>query len=567
LSLDSAGNVYLAGGSNSADFPTAVGPNLIPSGNMDGFVTKLDPNGNLVYSGFIGGSQFDSIRGNAVDAAGNQYVIGRSVNTENANDPPYTFPSKVGPDLTHNGGFSDAFVAKINAAGDDVLYAGFIGGDQIDYGRGVAVDAQGFAYYVGWTNSDETSFPALGGPDLTYNGGAENWGASFPQYGDGFVARVVPDGSTFASSGFVGGTGSDAIFAVRLDAAGGVILAGHTTSTETSLPVKFGPDLSYNGSNPTEPYGDILVGKLKPTMNEWEFLGFAGGEEQDRAWRMDIDTLGRIYMVGNTRSKRSSFPHMGAGPRLSEGGEEDGHLVVVSANGSRILYGSYFAGSGRESVRAVAVDLQGYVHIAGWSDSPEFPLVKGPDLVKPGGVDGFVARVLPFELLLRAGNAIDPATRERTDMLYVNGQVGDGFRRTIFIPYGGGPVTITVDAIGFDGKPLAESDFLLYVWNGEPSAREASHITMPNGEAIGTAAFPTPLSQGSQSIQGLTTLVNTFGQRNLLGHPYFADMKPAPAQFSVDIPGPGVYTLQALIADPNKRTGVTLSNAIVLIVQ
>jgi beta-propeller repeat-containing protein len=567
LSLDSAGNVYVAGGTNSPDFPTAVGPNLVLSGNLDGFVTKLDPNGNLVYSGFIGGSQFDSIRGNEVDAAGNHYVIGRSVDTEDINDPPYTFPSEVGPDLTHNGGFSDAFVAKVNAAGDDVLYAGFIGGDQIDYGRDVAVDAQGFAYYVGWTNSDETSFPALGGPDLTYNGGEGLWGGSFLQYGDGFISRVVPDGSSFASSGYVGGTGSDALFGVRLDAAGGVILAGHTTSTEASLPVKFGPDLSYNGGNPQEPYGDILVGKLKPTMNEWEFLGFVGGDDQDRAWRMDTDTLGRIYMVGNTRSDRSSFPHMGTGPRVNDGGNEDGHLVVVSANGGRVLYGGYFAGSGRETVRDVAVDPQGYVHVTGWSDSPEFPLVIGPDLVKPGGVDGFVARVLPFELLLRAGNAIDPATRERTDMLYLNGQVGDGFRRTVFVPYGGGTITIDVEAIGYDGKPLAESDFVLYVWNGEPSAREASHITLPNGETIGTAAFPTPLSQGSQSIQGLTTLVNTFGKNSLLGNPYFSSVKPAPAQLSVDIPGPGVYTLQALIEDPNKPTGVTLSNAIVLIVQ
>lgn len=567
IALDPSGNVYVAGGTNSDDFPTAVGPYLTLSGNLDGFVTKLDPDGNLVYSGFLGGSQFDSIRGNEVDAAGNHYVIGRSVDTEDVNDPPYTFPTEVGPDLTHNGGFSDAFVAKINAAGDDVLYAGFIGGGAIDYGRDVDIDAQGFAYYVGWTNSDENTFPALGGPDLSYNGGEENWGGPFPQYGDGFISRVLPDGSAFASSGYVGGTGSDAVFGVRVDAFGGVTMAGHTTSTEASLPVKFGPDLTYNGGNPQEPYGDILVGKLKPTMNEWEYLGFVGGDDQDRAWRMDTDARGRVYMVGNTRSGRNSFPHQGTGPRLNEGGVEDGHLVVISANGGRILYGTYFAGAARETVRSVAVDPQGYVHVAGWSESPEFPLVKGPDLVKPGGTDGFVSRVLPFDLLLRAGNAIDPATRERTDMLYVNGQVGDGFRRTVFLPYGGGTVTIDVDAIGFDGKPLAESDFVLYVWEGEPSAREASHLTLPDGQTIGTSAFPTPLSIESNAIQGLHTIANTTKFKNLLGNPSMESVKPAPAKLSVDLPGPGTYTLQALIEDPNKPTGVTLSNAIVLIIQ
>ena len=566
LCVDPAGNVYVAGGTNSTDFPTAVGPYLTQSGSLDGFVTKLDSDGNLVYSGFLGGSQFDSIRGNAVDAEGNHYVIGRTVDTGDPSDPPYTFPTEVGPDLTHNG-LSDAFIAKVNANGDDVLYCGFIGGLEIDYGRDVEVDAQGYAYYVGWTNSDETTFPAVGGPDLTYNGGEQNWGANFPQYGDGFLSRVTPDGSAFASSGYVGGTGSDAIFGVRIDGFGGVYLAGHTTSTESSLPVTYGPDLTFNGAPPTEPYGDALVGKLNPTLTDWEYLGFVGGDNQDRAWRMDIDDLGRMYIVGNTRSDRLSFPHQGHGPRLNEGGDEDGYVAMISSNGSRVLYGSYFAGEGREIVRDVALDPAGYVHVAGWSNSTSFPLVVGPDLVKPGGVDGFVSRVLPFELLLRAGNAIDPATRERTEMLYVNGQIGDGAERRLFVPYGGGTVTIDVDAIGFDGKPLAESQFVLYVWQGEPSARQASHIEDPSGVSVGTGAFPTPLATGTSSVQGLWTLVNTTGRKNLLGAPISPQNKPAPSTLDVDLPGPGTYTLQALIEDPNKPSGITLSNVIVLIVQ
>ncbi|MCH2101116.1 MAG: SBBP repeat-containing protein [Planctomycetes bacterium] len=565
LSVDAAGNVYVGGGTNSSDFPTAVGPYLTQSGSLDGFVTKIDPNGNLVYSGFIGGSQFDSIRGNAVDAEGNHYVIGRTVDTGNPNDPPYTFPTEVGPDLTHNG-LSDAFVAKINDTGDDVLYCGFIGGSDIDYGRDVEIDAQGYAYYVGWTNSDETTFPVVGGPDLTYNGGEELWGGNFAQYGDGFLSRITPDGSNFASNGYVGGTGSDAIFSVRIDGFGGVYIAGHTTSTEASLPVTYGPDITFNGAPSNEPYGDALVGKLKPSLTDWEYLGFVGGDSQDRAWRMDIDDFGRMYIVGNTRSDQLSFPHQGHGARLHEGGDEDGYVAMISANGSRVLYGSYFAGEGREVVRDVAVDSDGYVHVAGWSNSTSFPLVSGPDVVKPGGVDGFVSRVLPFDLLIRAGNAIDPTTRERTEMLYVNGQIGDGAERRLFVPYGGGSVTIDVDAIGFDGKPLAESDFVLYVWQGEPGAREASHLVAPSGLSVGTGAFPTPLATGTSSVEGLWTLINTTGRPKLLGKPISPRKKPAPLTMNVDLPGPGTYTLQALIEEPNKPSRITLSNVIVLIV-
>lgn len=567
LSLDPAGNVYIAGGTTSTDFPTAVGPYLTHSGNFDGFLTKLDPTGALVYSGFLGGSQFDSIRGNAVDAAGNHYVIGRSVDTQKPEDPPYTFPTEVGPVLTHSGS-SDAFVAMVNAAGDDVVYCGFIGGDGIDYGRDVDVDALGYAYYVGWTNCDETSFPVIGGPDVTYNGGEEFWsGNPQPQYGDGFLARVVPDGSRFAACGYVGGTGSDALFSVRVAPDRSVHIAGHTTSDETQLPVVFGPDLTYNGAPPTEPYGDILVGKLDPGMTSYQYLGYVGGDRLDRAWRMDIDRYGRTYLVGNTLSDRTTFPHQGHGPRVNHANDIDASIAMITANGSRVLYGGFFAGEEREVIRSVAVGDDGYVHVTGWTDSTSFPLVNGPDLIKPGGRDGFVSRFLPFNLLVRAGNAIDPTTLERTDVLFVNGQAGDGERRIMFIPYGGGSVTIDVDALGYDGTPLTEADFVLYVWEGEAGEREISHVLDALGESIGSACFPTPLSEGTSDVPNVHTLVNTTRHKNRLGSPLWAHSQPAPARMTVDIPGPGTYTLQALIEDSTKATGVTISNAIVLVVQ
>ncbi|MGH8557260.1 MAG: SBBP repeat-containing protein, partial [Methylococcales bacterium] len=85
-----------------------------------------------------------------------------------------TFPVKAGPDLTLNGDlYGDAFVAKVNAAGTGLVYAGYIGGNNSDYGFGIAVDIAGNAYVTGDTFSTEATFPVKAGPDLTYNGDFE----------------------------------------------------------------------------------------------------------------------------------------------------------------------------------------------------------------------------------------------------------------------------------------------------------------------------------------------------------------------------------------------------------
>ena len=117
----------------------------------------LDPS-VLVYAGYIGGAGRTTRDGIAVDAAGNAYVVGST----DSSVP--SFPVKVGPDLIFNGGFSDAFVAKVKADGSDLVYLGYIGGAGDDVGHGIAVDAAGNAYVTGITDSDESTFPVKVGP-------------------------------------------------------------------------------------------------------------------------------------------------------------------------------------------------------------------------------------------------------------------------------------------------------------------------------------------------------------------------------------------------------------------
>jgi beta-propeller repeat-containing protein len=144
-------------------------------------VAKVKASGTaLTYAGYIGGDSFDHSLGIAVDKKGNAYVTGETDSTE------ASFPVKGGPDLTFNGGFGDAFVAKVNASGTALGYAGYIGGDDFDWGLGIAVDKKGNAYVTGDTGSTEASFPVKIGPDLTFNGSDFNF--------DAFVAKVSETG-------------------------------------------------------------------------------------------------------------------------------------------------------------------------------------------------------------------------------------------------------------------------------------------------------------------------------------------------------------------------------------
>jgi hypothetical protein len=175
IAIDAAGNAYLAGYTNSsqATFPVLTGPDLTFNGSFDAFVAKVNPAGAaFTYAGYIGGSGTDGGLGISVDAAGNAYLSGYTDSTQS------TFPVTLGPDLTFNGSM-DAFIAKINAAGNALISAGYVGGSGDEYGYSIATDAAGNAYLTGFTDSTQATFPVTVGPDLTHNGNRDAFVAKF----------------------------------------------------------------------------------------------------------------------------------------------------------------------------------------------------------------------------------------------------------------------------------------------------------------------------------------------------------------------------------------------------
>jgi len=192
IAVDTSGCAYITGDNHydGSNFPVTVGPDLTQNGDFDAFVAKVNAAGSgLVYCGYIGGLWWDHGRGIAVDASGCAYITGETYSNET------TFPVIVGPDLTHNGGANDVFVAKVNVGGTALDYCGYIGGFQSDTGYAIALDTSSCPYITGISWSSEATFPVTRGPDLVYNGGM--W--------DTFVAKIT-DNPTYTVN-FAAGNG------------------------------------------------------------------------------------------------------------------------------------------------------------------------------------------------------------------------------------------------------------------------------------------------------------------------------------------------------------------------
>lgn len=183
LQVDGSGNAYVAGFTNSSDFPTANafqnqfaggGPtnyNLDFSG--DAFVLKLDPLANILFSTYLGGSKHDGATGIALDREGNIIVVGNTESTD--------FPQLKPLQPSYGGGWSDTFVAKLNPLADQLAYSTFLGGSKYEVARGMAIDSSGKVIVAGTTWSE--NFP-LANPFRSTTGGIT-----------AFVSRIVDESS------------------------------------------------------------------------------------------------------------------------------------------------------------------------------------------------------------------------------------------------------------------------------------------------------------------------------------------------------------------------------------
>jgi hypothetical protein len=270
--VDNAGNAYVVGVTQSPDFPTTAGAfdrTGAASNNLDVFVTKINPSGTgIVYSTFVGGTNFDLGRGIAIDAANNVYVTGQ---TKSANFPTTggAFDRTFNVDTCPRCGIDqyDAFVFKLNATGSGLVYSTFLGGFDIDDGLAITVDSIGNAYVTGETGS--SNFPTTAGAISRVRGGAF----------DAFVTKLNPVGSALIYSTYLGGSQVDfgQRIALSKDGTNSAYLAGTTRSPD--FPTTTGAfDTTANGEF------DVFVARLNPSGTVLIYSTFLGGSGMEGGW-------------------------------------------------------------------------------------------------------------------------------------------------------------------------------------------------------------------------------------------------------------------------------------------
>jgi len=361
ITVDSSGNAYVAGESYSTDFPTT--PNVVQPANAgwsDAFITKLDTNGLLVWSTYLGGSSGDLSGAIAVDGSGDVYVTGQTYSTN--------FPTLNPVQAAHGGGVYDGFAAKLDATGQQLIWSTYLGGNGPDGGSRIAVDASANAYVTGYTRS--SNFPTLNAMQ-----------ASFGGVGDVFVSKFNTNGQ-LAYSTYLGGSGNDYGFGIAVDGGGDVYVTAHSSSTNF-------PTL--NAIQPTNGGGrDVTVTRLDAS-GQLVWSTYLGGSSHDSSQGMTLDASGNIYVTGYTES--ADFPVLNAIQSTYGGGFRDAFIIQMDATG-QLVWSTYLGGGAHDWGFDVMLDAPGNIYVAGRTNSTDFPTtLNAIQQANAGGWDAFVTKI------------------------------------------------------------------------------------------------------------------------------------------------------------------------------
>jgi uncharacterized protein (TIGR03437 family) len=381
VAVDVSGGAYVAGSTNSTNFPTAPAQpyQAKPSAGstLNAFVSKISPDGKtLVYSTYLGGAGSQFAQGVAVDKGGNVYVAGST----SAKD----FPTTSGLRTSYGGGTGDAFAAKLDPTGTKLLYSTYLGGSASDAAAAVAVDSAGNAYVAGSTRSAD--FPVTKAFQAQF-------GSSDPTLRDGFLTKIDASGGSIVYSTYLGGKAEDWIVGVAVDSSGAAIVAGNTQPVSFPLTPNALPNSAKGITG--------FVTRFAPDGGSLTFsslLGKADFFDAEHAYAMALDPSGAVIIVGDSYS--SSFPItpgvLQTGPGTSRFGVNS-HVrpwaMKVNPVSATIVYSTYLGIQGLPV--SVAADAAGdaYVVMDLQASSPEIPTKDAT--VLSNGITGVLLELNP----------------------------------------------------------------------------------------------------------------------------------------------------------------------------
>lgn len=543
IAVDGAGQTWLVGVTRSWDFPFTAGP--VDDIFDEIFIARLSPAGELLSAIRFGGNDSE-VYSVHLDAAGNLYVAGSTAS------PDFPMTTRLGPTGTYGWAFVvkldpdgdlvystaiggtphlaitdlavdaegqahvvgytqgsgagpwDMFIAKLSADGSRFIYSLELGGSSGDIATGVALDSAGNAHVAGVTTSGD--FPQA--QPLPENGAAG--------FDSTVVVKLSPDGSRLIYSTLLGGGGFDRAQAIAIDPAGNALVYGGTTSTD--FPVR---NALQSQPNPnSEWFGDAFLTRLDPAgaLLGSTYLGGSGGEV---AIELTVDPAGFIYLLGSTSSP--DFPLRDPLPSHQTPFEpfgEDyyvGHLTRLNPQASEVLFSTFLAGTAVDVgwPFGMALDAAGSIYVTGGTIDPDFPLIGPSQRTETDRENGDVFAV---KIDLGLGRAPDcsAATATPTTIWPPDGRMVPVALGGVTDP-DGDPVSIAVTAV-FQDEPLAKKGQpdATGLGTAEPRVRASRagsgdgrvyHLTFtatdPRGASCtGTVTVCVPHDQGNRSTCG-----------------------------------------------------------------
>jgi beta-propeller repeat-containing protein len=383
VAMDGEGYIYITGGTESPDFPTTPGAyDTTFNGWHDAFVMKLNPSGKLIWSTFIGGPNYDRAYAIEVDAEGFVYVAGRAGSgfptTAGVVQP--VFGGDTSPDPTY--GPQDGFVTKLSPDGSQIIWSTYFGSDDHEIIRDMSLDAAGNVYLAVSGVARVHPHISQRAFQRTHKGGD-----------DGVVAKLAADGTKVIYASYIGGSADDgAAPSIRVDASGHAYYLMGTKSSDAPVTTN-AFQKNYRGN------GDLFLAKVAIDGSSLVYGTYFGGSgiEASETHGLSLDSFGNAYITASTTSRdlpvsASSFRRTFVGGTGKWGG--DGFVAKLSTNGSTLLAGTYFGGSGNDGVEGSAVDSAGNVYIGGQTTSNNLPVTRNAFQVKKGGKqDCYVAKL------------------------------------------------------------------------------------------------------------------------------------------------------------------------------
>ncbi|CAG1022797.1 hypothetical protein MTYM_01996, partial [Methylococcales bacterium] len=387
LAIDSGGNVYVVGSTESWEFPITPGAYddsfnswiFFGASGPDAFISKLNGDlSTLLASTYLGGEYSDYASALTIDTGGNIYVVGKTQSY---------FPTTPGAyDTSLDGGAYDVFVSKFTGDLTNLLASTYLGGTENDGGRdtentwkSIAIDTDGNIYVTGSTES--TDFPTTQAAyDTSYNG-YYSWTS---MSGDIFVSKLNGALTSLLASTYLGGSVNDSAHTLAIDQSGNIYVAGETDSPD--FPITPGAyDTSYNGN------ADAFVAKLNGNLTNLLVSTYLGGNGNDSSHALAIDPGGNIYVAGITGS--TDFPTTSGAYDTSFNGVGDAFVSKLSGDLTNILAATYLGGGSNDSANALAIDPGGNIYVTGYTYSTDFLTTSGAyDTSLNSYRDAFIAR-------------------------------------------------------------------------------------------------------------------------------------------------------------------------------